>query len=255
LANQAYLGQENLQQQAAGQAAQNQSLGLNATLGAQGQLGTNQNNTAGQALAAQGLASNNLLTQQGNQLKGALEAPVIDQQQMSDLSTGLNAAGMTQQDAQNQINAQIQNWNYNQQLPFNMLGEYAGMVGGTGYGSSQTGTTTQPYYSNTAANVLAGLTGGTSLLANAPSAINSIGIAANAIGNLFPSDRRLKTDIHKIGKSDSGVPLYTFRYKTDAPDAPPRMGLMAQDVKKTRPDAVVTMPFGFAVNYDKALAR
>lgn len=65
------------------------------------------------------------------------------------------------------------------------------------------------------------------------------------------SDRRLKKDIKKIGKTDDGQNLYSYRYKGSDE---PQIGLMAQEVEKKRPDAVMTAPSGYkAVNYDKAL--
>lgn len=65
------------------------------------------------------------------------------------------------------------------------------------------------------------------------------------------SDRRLKKDIKKIGKTNDGQNLYSYKYKgTDIP----QVGLMAQEVEKEYPDAVITTPSGYkAVNYDKAL--
>lgn len=65
------------------------------------------------------------------------------------------------------------------------------------------------------------------------------------------SDRRLKKDIKKIGKTNDGQNLYSYKYKgTDVP----QVGLMAQEVEKEYPDAVITTPSGYkAVNYDKAL--
>jgi hypothetical protein len=65
------------------------------------------------------------------------------------------------------------------------------------------------------------------------------------------SDRRLKKDIKKIGKTNDGQNLYSYKYKGSDE---PQIGLMAQEVEKKRPDAVVTTPSGFkAVDYDKAL--
>lgn len=52
------------------------------------------------------------------------------------------------------------------------------------------------------------------------------------------SDRRVKKNIKKIG-SAKGHPLYEYRFKGDRPDAPKEIGVMAQDVEKIRPDAVV----------------
>ncbi|QOF71857.1 tail fiber domain-containing protein [Aminobacter sp. SR38] len=74
------------------------------------------------------------------------------------------------------------------------------------------------------------------------------GLGANLIKF---SDKRLKTDIKKIGKTTDGQPLYAYRYKAGGPM---QLGLMAQDVEKKRPDAVITTPSGFkAVDYGKAL--
>lgn len=52
------------------------------------------------------------------------------------------------------------------------------------------------------------------------------------------SDRRAKKDIRKIG-SAKGHPLYEYRFKGDGSDTPKEIGVMAQDVEKIRPDAVV----------------
>ena len=62
------------------------------------------------------------------------------------------------------------------------------------------------------------------------------------------SDSRLKTDITQVGTAANGLPLYHFRYK-GLPTV--YQGVMAQDVLKHTPDAVVTMPGGYyAVKYD-----
>jgi hypothetical protein len=65
------------------------------------------------------------------------------------------------------------------------------------------------------------------------------------------SDKRLKKNIKKIGKTNDGQNLYSYRYKGSDE---PQIGLMAQEVAKKKPDAVAVTPSGFlAVNYDKAL--
>lgn len=57
------------------------------------------------------------------------------------------------------------------------------------------------------------------------------------------SDRRLKTDIHLIGKLDSGLNVYTFRYS--ASSATVHMGVMADEVQKVIPEAVSTDDDGY----------
>lgn len=49
---------------------------------------------------------------------------------------------------------------------------------------------------------------------------------AGGFGALF-SDRRLKTDIKRVGTTDGGTPIYTYRYIWGGPV---QMGVMAQDV-------------------------
>lgn len=50
------------------------------------------------------------------------------------------------------------------------------------------------------------------------------------------SDRRVKTDIKRVGTTDSGVPIYTFKYVWDKHTT--HMGVMAQEVSATNPQAV-----------------
>jgi hypothetical protein len=79
----------------------------------------------------------------------------------------------------------------------------------------------------------------------------------STVGGLFGlgsaaimSDRRTKTDIEKVGKTDDGQPIYSYRYKSGGPI---QMGLMAQEVEKKRPDAVVKKGGIRFVDYGKAL--
>jgi hypothetical protein len=63
------------------------------------------------------------------------------------------------------------------------------------------------------------------------------------------SDRRLKTDIKRVGQTDDGLPVYTFRYKSGGPV---QMGVMAQDVAEVKPEAVGLLPGGYlAVDYGR----
>ena len=62
-----------------------------------------------------------------------------------------------------------------------------------------------------------------------------------------PSDIRMKTDITRVGTTETGLPLYQYRYLGDA-----RVfeGVMAQDVLAHTPEAVTTLPNGLlTVNY------
>jgi hypothetical protein len=68
--------------------------------------------------------------------------------------------------------------------------------------------------------------------------------------SLIMSDRRVKEDIHKVGKTGDGQPIYTYRYK-GSPML--QMGLMAQDVEQRDPDAIVEIGGVKHVDYGKAL--
>jgi hypothetical protein len=77
--------------------------------------------------------------------------------------------------------------------------------------------------------------------------MNMIGnVAGAATGAFIASDRRLKTDIEKVGKTDAGLPIYTYKYKGDNKT---QMGVMAQDVEKKTPKAVKEVGGFKAVNY------
>jgi hypothetical protein len=77
-----------------------------------------------------------------------------------------------------------------------------------------------------------------------------LGSLLGGSSGLISSDVRLKEDIAPVGKLRDGQNIYAFKYKGDAT---PRIGLMAQEVEKTRPDAVITFPSGLKmVDYGKA---
>jgi hypothetical protein len=66
-------------------------------------------------------------------------------------------------------------------------------------------------------------------------------------GNFFSSDRRLKRDVVRIGTRPDGLGVYLFRYIW-SPIL--HAGVMAQEVLRVKPEAVVRMPSGYlAVNY------
>lgn len=72
----------------------------------------------------------------------------------------------------------------------------------------------------------------------------SLGSAA-----IMSSDGRLKTDKRLLRVRPDGVEVWAFRYLTD-PEGVVRIGVLAQQVKKVRPDLVVKGSDGFlAVNY------
>lgn len=86
---------------------------------------------------------------------------------------------------------------------------------------------------------------------NAQSASNA-STAASVLGSVAMlaaafSDKRVKTDVKKVGKTDKGLPIYTYKYKGDPKT---QMGVMAQEVKKKQPKALgPTLGDILTVNY------
>ena len=76
--------------------------------------------------------------------------------------------------------------------------------------------------------------------------VSSFATGAGAAAGFALSDRRLKENIHKTGeKTKEGIPVITFNYKAD-PFKIKHTGVLAQDVEKVKPRAVVK-----AVDYSK----
>lgn len=208
-----------------------------ARLGAIINAGQEQNRLA--QLEAQRAAFENAAQQQAFQqmLSGAGFTNTALQQQFGN--------ALTQSQAQNAARQQAINEAYAQRVqPLNeIIGLMSGAqvqnpnatfaqtpqvgVGGVDY----TGLVNQKYQADMA-NYRAGMGG-------------LFGLGSALIGALPFSDRRLKTDIRRVGTTDGGVPVYTYRYKGDSTV---HMGVMAQDV----PEARVMDPSGFfRVDYSR----
>ncbi|UIY60079.1 tail fiber domain-containing protein [Burkholderia cepacia] len=139
------------------------------------------------------------------------------------------------------------------QLPFSQLATLAGLVPGN-TGTAQAATSpaniAQAMQNQYAGQMNQYNTG----VASANSTMGGLfGLGGAGLMALALSDRRMKTDIEAIGPAGDGMTFYRFRYRTDPPGTI-RQGLMADEVKRVRPDAVVRHPSGFdLVNYDRAL--
>jgi hypothetical protein len=63
------------------------------------------------------------------------------------------------------------------------------------------------------------------------------------------SDRRLKTDVAELGTTADGLKLYSWKYTSDPVTT--WVGVMAQDLEETRPEALVVGADGYyRVRYD-----
>jgi hypothetical protein len=207
------------------------------------------------------------------------EAPVIAAQYNQDIANQLNAAnslygaqnstsgllsGLTQQGLANQLQGvtssqdalNAQNYTPQQQLALAQLAQSIpaqnlSLLAQIGVPIAQLGTQTSGTSNTTqqmaGAQQFATLAGGISSLLGSGPGTNSGG--SGLLGLLKWSDRRLKEDIAQVGTLFDGTPVYGYRYK-GAPAY--HIGLMAQDVEKTTPAAVVEINGYKAVDYRAA---
>lgn len=77
--------------------------------------------------------------------------------------------------------------------------------------------------------------------------ISGLGSAAGSM--MMMSDERMKTDIERVGWLDNGLPVYRFRFRMGGPV---QIGVMAQDVEASIPEAVVEIGGVKFVDYAQA---
>jgi hypothetical protein len=225
----------------------------------------NQANFGQAQAAATGDISRNLAAQQGNQQAnqaninsliaastglGGLgtQAQQNQRQQFLELST---AGAQQQQQAQNQIAAQMGQFANAQQYPGQQLGILQSALGMTPYGSTTMGSQTGQSQTTTTPSTMADITGGLQSLGGM---FGTGGPFASVIPSLMgQSDRHLKTDIIKTGvHPPTGLPMYSYRYKGDPKSYPKVVGPMAEDAMQVAPQAVKTVgvhgPTGQAIH-------
>jgi len=176
-------------------------------------------------------------TQQGQISQQAFTQGQLGNEALNTQIQGINQAllggNITQQQAQNLLNAAQQN--AIQQTLFPQQEAAAGeniAMGALPLGSTTVGqgTTTQPV------NYLGQI----------------LGAAATGASAYASSDERVKENIEPIGKSFDKQTIYKFNY---IGDPSPRIGLMAQEVEKKHPGAVKEFNGTKAVDYNKATAK
>lgn len=165
--------------------------------------------------------------ERGYQNAAIAGAPALAEADYGDIGK-LAAAGQTQEGySQQAIDAAIARHNFEQNREAAKLAQYSNLVTAQNQGGTSTATQTTPMTGN---NFLSTLGQG-------------VGTAAQLamLGRFLFSDRRVKTDVEKVGKTDAGTNVYTYRYKGD-PSGAVHMGVMAQEIARKRPDAVRRHP-------------
>lgn len=163
---------------------------------------------------ASGMRFNNYANERQNQMNAMSQAPSFDAARYADVDRLFGAGATQQQQAVNELQFPMQQY----QSLANILNPMIGAMSGT----KTTSTTPQ----------------------SAASGLGSI----LGLGSLVLSDRRAKEDIKKVGKTDDGLNVYTYKYK-GIPGV--HMGVMAQEVQKKRPEAVGNFGGLLAVDYSK----
>ncbi len=78
------------------------------------------------------------------------------------------------------------------------------------------------------------------------------GLGGSALMGMAMSDRRTKRNVHRIGMHALGIGIYSFRYRKRQWGNGHFVGVMADEVLKVRPEAVVRLPNGYlAVDYGR----
>ena len=183
---------------------------------------------------------NSLIAASGGLAGLGTQAQTNQRQQFLEEST---AGAQQQQQAQNQINAQIGQFNQAQAYPGQQLSVLQSALGMTPYGSTTMGSSTGQTQQTTTPSTMADITGGLQALGGLASAPAGGTSALAGLAGLFSgSDRHLKTDITKVGVHPAtGLPLYSYRYKGDPKSFPKVTGPMAEDAMQVAPHAVQTV--------------
>jgi hypothetical protein len=135
--------------------------------------------------------------------------------------------------------------------------QLSGNLGQQGFNQMSSGIGGMLSGANTLFNPTSGMFPGTLGSVFGASALPATFMGSADIAAMMPailamgSDRRLKRDISRIGTLRNGLPVYSFRYRWD--DAW-RTGLMADEVERVHPEAVIEGPLGYKlVNYALAV--
>jgi hypothetical protein len=188
------------------------------------------------------MSANQMLTNAGIGTSQAMGGNMLQALQGAGLLPSVAMAPATaQMGAANAVYGQpIQNLNM-LTTPAMGLGGMGGTTTGVG-----TATGTQTPANDPMSNILGGLIGGAG-------AIGSLGGTGGLPALMAMSDRRAKTDIKDVGRTHDNQKIYSYRFKGSMT---PQIGMMADEVERKTPEAVMTGPEGLKrVRYDMATRK
>ena len=200
-----------------------------------GAFGSRQGILEGVAASEQAMNQANLSAQLRNQgYQQAVQNTLAGQQAaLGSAQAGYSAGALGQQQNQAMLAADEARYNAMRGFPLEQLDIIGGALGQTPYGG--TSINRQPLSSSP---LMGGLGGA---LAFQGAGMNPL--LGGGLGFLagFPgiSDRSMKTDIEKVGKDkETGLNMYSYRYKGDPKSYPKVVGPMADEIQKKYPDKV-----------------
>ena len=174
-----------------------------------------------------------------NQMSALGMLPSFQAADYQNLAAMLQAGGMIDSKAQQNIDADVARYNYEQNAQPNWITNIAQQLQSIYPGGRTTGS---------------GTTSGYSSSYSTPSVLDTLMNGANlglkAYSTFRPSDERVKVGIRPVGKLHDGQTVYSYRYQGD-----PRteIGLLAQEVERRHPEAVALHPSGMKmVDYRRA---
>jgi hypothetical protein len=187
----------------------------------------------------------NALYNAGNTTAGTLSG--MQQNYLANQGQGVTAA-QSALDAQNYgANATLAEEAQRRGIPvqaLSLLAQIGVPIAGLGTQSNGTTTGTQQLSGADQFSKIAGGIG--NLVGTSTAGANGVKGGSGLLGLLNWSDRQMKEDVSQVGSLFDGTPVYGYRYK-GAPAY--HIGLMAQDVEKTTPHAVIEINGYKAVDY------
>lgn len=206
--------------------------------------------------------ANQYNTDVGNQLNaaGALNTAAgntasglntLNQTNLGNTVTGLSAASAIPGILNQNANSLIAAGGAQQALPYSGTANLESLLLPiAGLGAQSTGNSTGQTVQQTSptSNILGGILGAGSLLGGSSGLLSALGPLA------LMSDKRTKENIEPIGILNDNQNIYRYNYKSD-PTKTVHIGLMAQEVERVHPEAVVEIGGVKHVRYDLATER